>query len=234
MANGEGRVQVLSHPLPYPTLYRLPSTISICRPPFPRPAAPARMPACRPLRRFRADCDTRQLLLRRRRDSPVAKGLRVCWSSSRQSAARHLEGRAAGTPVAVDVRRGDQSRGSCGRDPPRARRLGHQPVFLRTVYRFGYRFVGEVEESRATTRAARRVRGRAWSSSNRQIVLLEGSNVIGRAPDAAVQCERRACRATTHGLFCRQRCRDAGRSRQQERHLPAGSARHVRSSGGRR
>ncbi len=63
------------------------------------------------------------------------------------------------------------------------------PVFLRTVYRFGYRFVGEVEESKATTRAAPSGPRPCLLFENRQIVLLEGSNVIGRAPDSTVRCE---------------------------------------------
>ena len=65
-----------------------------------------------------------------------------------------------------------------------------RPVFLRTMYRFGYRFVGEVVESDAAL-ARRRpsARGRASCSRTGRTVLLEGANVIGRAPDATIQCD---------------------------------------------
>lgn len=64
-----------------------------------------------------------------------------------------------------------------------------RPVFLRTVYRFGYRFVGEVVESDAATQAA--TSGpRPWLVfDNREALLLEGTNVIGRAADATIICD---------------------------------------------
>jgi DNA-binding winged helix-turn-helix (wHTH) protein len=64
-----------------------------------------------------------------------------------------------------------------------------RPVFLRTVYRFGYRFVGEVVETDAETRAAPSGPRPCLVFENRQAVLLEGANVIGRAPDATIQCD---------------------------------------------
>ena len=55
------------------------------------------------------------------------------------------------------------------------------PVFLRTMHRFGYRFVCDVVETGVAPRA------RAWLVfGNRRSMLLEGPNVIGRAPDAAI------------------------------------------------
>jgi DNA-binding winged helix-turn-helix (wHTH) protein len=63
------------------------------------------------------------------------------------------------------------------------------PVFLRTVYRFGYRFVGEVEGSNATTRATPCGPRPCLVYENRQILLLEGGNVVGRAPDSTVRCD---------------------------------------------
>lgn len=63
------------------------------------------------------------------------------------------------------------------------------PVFLRTVYRFGYRFVGEVVESGAAPRAAAPGPRPCIVFENRQTILLEGANVIGRAPDSTVQCD---------------------------------------------
>ena len=64
-----------------------------------------------------------------------------------------------------------------------------RPVFLRTVYRFGYRFVGEVMESGAATPAAPPGPRPCVVFENRHAVLLEGANIIGRAPDATIQCD---------------------------------------------
>ena len=64
-----------------------------------------------------------------------------------------------------------------------------RPVFLRTVYRFGYRFVGEVVESDAAPRTAPSRPRLCVVFENRQTVLLEGANVIGRAPDSTIQCD---------------------------------------------
>ena len=55
------------------------------------------------------------------------------------------------------------------------------PQFVRTMHRFGYRFVGDVVETGAAARA------RAYLVfDNRKSMLLDGANVIGRAPDATV------------------------------------------------
>jgi DNA-binding winged helix-turn-helix (wHTH) protein len=64
-----------------------------------------------------------------------------------------------------------------------------EPAFLRTVFRFGYRFVGEVE-SDANARAGSQPGGPIvfLVFENRRTVLLPGANIIGRAPDAAVPC----------------------------------------------
>jgi len=64
------------------------------------------------------------------------------------------------------------------------------PRFVRTVYGFGYRFVGEVEETSPGARAAVSPGGPCLIFENRTLLLLEGPNVIGRAPDAAIQCDR--------------------------------------------
>src|SRR4051812_4237058 len=62
------------------------------------------------------------------------------------------------------------------------------PVFLRTVYRFGYRFVGQVLEDAAPAQTGP-TRSRAFVVfDNRKTMLLDGVNVIGRAPDATIQC----------------------------------------------
>ena len=64
-----------------------------------------------------------------------------------------------------------------------------RPVFLRTVYRFGYRFVGEVVESDAGPRAMPAGPRPCVVFENRQTLLLEGANIIGRASDSTIQCD---------------------------------------------
>lgn len=64
-----------------------------------------------------------------------------------------------------------------------------EPVFVRTVYRFGYRFVGEVVETSVTTSARPSGPRPCLVYENRQVVLMDGVNVIGRAPDATIQCD---------------------------------------------
>ena len=63
------------------------------------------------------------------------------------------------------------------------------PRFVRTVYGFGYRFVGELIEDIDPSRAEQR-RVKLWIVvERRQIPLLEGPNVIGRGEDAAIQMD---------------------------------------------
>jgi DNA-binding winged helix-turn-helix (wHTH) protein len=60
------------------------------------------------------------------------------------------------------------------------------PRFVRTVYAFGYRFVGEVTADASATSLGQ-TRARLWLVfERRHIPLLEGANVIGRASDAAI------------------------------------------------
>lgn len=64
-----------------------------------------------------------------------------------------------------------------------------RPAFLRTVYGFGYRFAGEVVED-GVARPASPARPMACLVfEHRHVVLMEGANVIGRAPDATIQCD---------------------------------------------
>jgi DNA-binding winged helix-turn-helix (wHTH) protein len=63
------------------------------------------------------------------------------------------------------------------------------PAFVRTVYGFGYRFVGDVT---LEVRAPRSEPGRAklcLVHEKREILLMEGANVIGRELDATVQID---------------------------------------------
>jgi DNA-binding winged helix-turn-helix (wHTH) protein len=135
--------------------------------------------------RFLLDCDTRQLLCdgaeihlspkafqllavlieNRRRAVSKAELLERLWPSTFVE-----ETNLAG--LAAEIRRALEDSAT-------------EPAFLRTVHRFGYRFVGLVVEGAAGPPAARA----CVVYENRRSVLLEGANVIGRAPDAAVQCE---------------------------------------------
>ena len=63
------------------------------------------------------------------------------------------------------------------------------PRFVRTIYGFGYRFVGELIEEVGATRSEQ-PRVKLWLIvERRHIPLLEGTNVIGRAEDAAIRID---------------------------------------------
>jgi DNA-binding winged helix-turn-helix (wHTH) protein len=71
-------------------------------------------------------------------------------------------------------------------DDPAAR-----PRFIRTVYGFGYRFVGDVRVDQSPP-AGPTSPPRARLSlvlDRRELMLMEGTNVIGRAPDATIQID---------------------------------------------
>lgn len=77
------------------------------------------------------------------------------------------------------------------------------PVFVRTVYGFGYRFVGDVVIARAVDTAidttVETVIGRSGPArvklcvvwAGREMILMEGANVIGRDPAATIQIDAR-------------------------------------------
>ena len=62
------------------------------------------------------------------------------------------------------------------------------PAFLRTVHRFGYRFVADVTESADTMPPAKPVH-RYLIAGDRQFPLRDGTMVIGRAADADVRVD---------------------------------------------
>ena len=63
------------------------------------------------------------------------------------------------------------------------------PLFLRTVYGFGYRFVGDVREDQPATRP-QPDRGRLYLVlERREMMLMDGANDIGRAPEVALQID---------------------------------------------
>ena len=67
------------------------------------------------------------------------------------------------------------------------------PMFIRTIYGFGYRFVATTIEQDVAARQRTREAGveeRRWLVfERRSIPMLPGANVIGRAADAAVQID---------------------------------------------
>lgn len=63
------------------------------------------------------------------------------------------------------------------------------PRFVRTVYGFGYRFVGEVAvDAGAVWSGPSRVK-LCLTLDKREVLLMNGANTIGRAPDATIQID---------------------------------------------
>lgn len=62
-----------------------------------------------------------------------------------------------------------------------------KPLFIRTVHRIGYRFVGDVTVEEDAPRATRSKFH--LSMDDRRFFLMDGVNIIGRAPEAAVQID---------------------------------------------
>ena len=63
------------------------------------------------------------------------------------------------------------------------------PVFIRTVYGFGYRFVGSVTAGEAPPSPASSRTKLYLVSTHGEMMLMDGANVIGRAPDATIQLD---------------------------------------------
>ena len=59
------------------------------------------------------------------------------------------------------------------------------PEFIRTIHRFGYRFIGPVTGTSDTAAPAQMV----VKSADRDFVLVEGVTIIGRAQDAAIRVD---------------------------------------------
>jgi DNA-binding winged helix-turn-helix (wHTH) protein len=59
------------------------------------------------------------------------------------------------------------------------------PTFVRTMHRFGYRFIADVDDADAP--APREAAMKCWLLwETRQVPLTEGNNIVGRGVDAAV------------------------------------------------
>jgi DNA-binding winged helix-turn-helix (wHTH) protein len=65
----------------------------------------------------------------------------------------------------------------------------HDSVFVRTVHRFGYRFVGTATEQAGAPIGAGRGAHMYVTTADRQFALAEGATVIGRAQDAAIRID---------------------------------------------
>jgi DNA-binding winged helix-turn-helix (wHTH) protein len=64
-----------------------------------------------------------------------------------------------------------------------------RPTFVRTMYRFGYRFVDDVTESALPPRPRPSRAAPCLVFDEKLVLLMEGANVIGRERDAAIQCD---------------------------------------------
>jgi DNA-binding winged helix-turn-helix (wHTH) protein len=65
------------------------------------------------------------------------------------------------------------------------------PSLVRTVYGFGYRFVGDVTEDAGAPRPGHALTTPCLVVDNRDVILMDGANVIGRAPDATISIDAR-------------------------------------------
>jgi DNA-binding winged helix-turn-helix (wHTH) protein len=62
------------------------------------------------------------------------------------------------------------------------------PVFVRTVYGFGYHFVGDVTSAAPSEPLRMKL---CVVLANRELVLMNGANLVGRDPDATIQIDAR-------------------------------------------
>jgi DNA-binding winged helix-turn-helix (wHTH) protein len=61
-----------------------------------------------------------------------------------------------------------------------------RPTFVRTMHRFGYRFIGNVDETDRSSALGEPVMKYWLLWETRQVPLAEGNNVVGRGVDASV------------------------------------------------
>ena len=64
-----------------------------------------------------------------------------------------------------------------------------EPVYVRTIHRFGYRFVAAVSESGQTDVPSEKAVRMYLTTGNRQFPLVQGAVMIGRADDAVVRMD---------------------------------------------
>lgn len=63
------------------------------------------------------------------------------------------------------------------------------PRFVRTVYGFGYRFVGDVQSDRAAPVAPSRFGPFSLMVMGRHVALLNGANTVGRSAESVIQID---------------------------------------------
>jgi DNA-binding winged helix-turn-helix (wHTH) protein len=83
-----------------------------------------------------------------------------------------------------------------------------EPEYVRTMHRFGYRFVATVADSAPGQAVSSRTISMYLASADRRYLLPEGANVIGRAHDAAIRIDsggvsRHHARIVVHGELAR-------------------------------
>jgi DNA-binding winged helix-turn-helix (wHTH) protein len=83
-----------------------------------------------------------------------------------------------------------------------------EPAYVRTMHRFGYRFVATVTDSAPGQAVSSRAISMYLTSADRRYLLPEGANVIGRAHDAAIRIDsggvsRHHARIVVHGELAR-------------------------------
>jgi DNA-binding winged helix-turn-helix (wHTH) protein len=83
-----------------------------------------------------------------------------------------------------------------------------EPEYVRTMHRFGYRFVATVTDSAPGQAVSSRAISMYLTSADRRYLLPEGANVIGRAHDAAIRIDsggvsRHHARIVVHGELAR-------------------------------
>jgi DNA-binding winged helix-turn-helix (wHTH) protein len=66
------------------------------------------------------------------------------------------------------------------------RDMADTPTFVRTMHRFGYRFIGDVHEADAASESDDPLMKYWLFWETRQVPLREGDNIVGRGIDAAV------------------------------------------------
>ena len=152
------------------------------------PALPARTIVIYRFADFTLNCDTRQLLLKNEELhlSPKAFELLTLLVANRSRALSKAEVQERLWPstfveetnvasLVNEIRRALRDRATT-------------PRFVRTIYRFGYRFVGDVASDssspQSTTPALRYL-----ADDRRQFMLMEGANVVGRAADATISID---------------------------------------------
>ena len=100
------------------------------------------------------------------------------------------------------------------------------PLYIRTMHRFGYWFVGSVRKDASAAPAGREAHSHCWLIWElRQVKLAEGENLLGRAPEADVWIDVPGV-SRHHAHHARASARDDRGSGEQERDVRQGRTHH--------